>query len=199
MCDYTKDIIPHDRGLIIIGYQGIGKSSIASVENGIIDLESSTFRTDNGGRHADWYVTYCEIAISLAEQGYIVCLSNHSEVRKELYYRHRYNWSETKKSNYDICCIYPNESLTSEWIDILYNRWKETQSGKDLRALIDAESNMTTTIRKLAAESKIPCYSIRRMDYSLIRMINYILAENKNDCELLNKILSEEFTNFVID
>ena len=56
--------------MIISGYQGIGKSSLAGSHN-CIDLESGNFWID-GVRDNDWYKPYCKIANHLSEQGYIV-------------------------------------------------------------------------------------------------------------------------------
>ena len=74
--------------MIIIGYQGIGKSTLAG-KNKCIDLESGNFwfydlETYQKVRHNDWYIPYCNIANHLSEQGYIVFTSSHEVVRNEL-------------------------------------------------------------------------------------------------------------------
>ena len=61
--------------MIYVGYQGIGKSSIAG-KNKCIDLESGNFWVD-GKRDENWYIIYCNIAQHLSEQGYNVFLSSH--------------------------------------------------------------------------------------------------------------------------
>ena len=71
------------KGLIIIGYQGIGKSTAAKHIPNSIDLESSLFKIDNK-RHEDWYMVYAKIAVNLARQGYIVFTSSHKKVVKEI-------------------------------------------------------------------------------------------------------------------
>ena len=68
--------------MIIVGYQGIGKSSLAGVGN-CIDLESSNFWI-NGKRDPEWYKPYCKIADHLSKQGYTVFTSSHEVVRREL-------------------------------------------------------------------------------------------------------------------
>ena len=68
--------------MIISGYQGIGKSSLAG-KNNCIDLESGNFWVD-GKRADDWYKPYCQIANHLSQQGYTVFVSSHEVVRKEL-------------------------------------------------------------------------------------------------------------------
>lgn len=95
--------------MIIIGYQGIGKSTLAG-KNKCIDLESGNFwfydlETYQKVRHNDWYVPYCNIANHLSEQGYTVFTSSHEVVRNEL-----------KKSKEDVFIIYPSIELKDEWI-----------------------------------------------------------------------------------
>ena len=70
-------------GKVVVGYQGIGKSTLAFHNNRVIDLESSNFFVD-GERPANWHIIYCKIARALCKQGYIVCVSSHKEVREEL-------------------------------------------------------------------------------------------------------------------
>lgn len=55
-----------DKGFIVVGYQGIGKSTLANSGNGkYIDLESSNFFVDNN-RASNWATIYANIAESLA-------------------------------------------------------------------------------------------------------------------------------------
>ena len=69
--------------MIIIGYQGIGKSSVSGADSGCIDLESSNFWNE-GVRADDWYIYYCNIALDLSKQGFTVFTSSHKEVREYL-------------------------------------------------------------------------------------------------------------------
>lgn len=57
-------------GQIVVGYQGVGKSTLAYHNRSVIDLESSNFFVD-GKRDEKWYIPYCNIARSLARQGYL--------------------------------------------------------------------------------------------------------------------------------
>ena len=68
-------------GLIICGYPGVGKSSIAGWHN-CIDLESSFFshRADIPQKLDYWVPQYCQVAIDLALQGYTVFTSTHHAV-----------------------------------------------------------------------------------------------------------------------
>ena len=69
--------------MIIIGYQGIGKSTLANIDNAYIDLESSNF-WHKGERYDNWYIYYGKIAESLSRQNYNVFTSSHREVRDYL-------------------------------------------------------------------------------------------------------------------
>ena len=63
--------------MIVIGYQGIGKSTISHASKGnFIDLESGNFWVD-GKRDPEWFKPYCQIALHLHKQGYVVFTSSH--------------------------------------------------------------------------------------------------------------------------
>ena len=85
--------------MIIIGYQGIGKSSLAGPHLGYIDLESSNFKVD-GMKIEGWQKIYCNIAKHLSNQGFKVFLSSHEVVRREL-----------EGCNEDVVIVYPDISL----------------------------------------------------------------------------------------
>ena len=59
--------------MIIIGFPGVGKSSVANPTHtskrftGYIDLESNNFPKTDG-----WEDTYCKVALDLSQQGYDV-------------------------------------------------------------------------------------------------------------------------------
>lgn len=69
--------------MIIIGYPGIGKSTLAGKDHKFIDLESSNFKIEDE-RSEDWYKVYCKVAEDLSRQGYIVFVSSHLAVREAL-------------------------------------------------------------------------------------------------------------------
>ena len=105
--------------MIVIGYQGIGKSTLANRKHGYIDLESGSF-WHNGKRINDWYIYYCQIAEHLSRQGNVVFISSHEPVRKFLL-----------SSNERAICIYPSLLLADEWKQKLYRRYAETDLTKD--------------------------------------------------------------------
>lgn len=152
--------------MIIIGYQGIGKSTLAG-KNNCIDLESGNFwfhdvETYQKVRHNDWYIPYCNIANHLSEQGYIVFTSSHEVVRNEL-----------KKSKEDVFIIYPSIELKDEWIKKLEDRYNQTGLDKDYKALMNAKDRYEENIKELKS-CKLNHYEISTMDYNLEKIIDFI-------------------------
>lgn len=159
--------------MIITGYQGIGKSTLASKRMDVIDLESSCFwnyeeeygeRTGNKTRPKDWYVYYGQVAIDLSKQGYTVFVSCHPQVRE---------WIDKHRGYERFCAIFPSKSIEKEWVDRLQNRYDETKSEKDLAALEHAKNFYKKDIDKLIYECSygIEMYSnavmIDKIDYDL--------------------------------
>lgn len=110
--------------MIIIGYQGIGKSSLARSSANVIDLESGCFWNGNY-RPDDWYVYYCQVAIDLSEQGNTVFTSSHLVVR---------NYLASLPKNELIAVCYPSLELKDEWIEKLRIRYEQTKLSKDEKA-----------------------------------------------------------------
>lgn len=108
--------------MIVIGYQGIGKSTLSNADTKCIDLESGNFRVD-GKRADDWYKAYCKIANHLSEQGYTVFVSSHEVVRNEL-----------MKSKEKVVIVCPSIGLKDKWIEKLENRYAISHLDKDYRA-----------------------------------------------------------------
>lgn len=149
--------------MIIIGYQGIGKSSIAG-KNDIIDLESGNFWFA-GKRRRDWYIYYCNIAESLSKQGYIVFVSSHKVVRD-------YLKNYCKESIY---CVFPSLGLKDQWIERLQNRFNNTKLEKDYKAWKNAEQCYEENITDLTV-SGIQYYSIMDIDYRLQDIVDYLVG-----------------------
>lgn len=141
--------------MIIIGYQGIGKSSLAGRDNKFIDLESGNFWVD-GKRAADWYKPYCQIAEHLSKQGYIVFTSSHEVVRNQL-----------RNSSEVVVVAYPALNLKDMWIDKLEERYRATGLDKDYKALMNAKDRYDDNIRELA-NCDIPYkLMLKNIDYDL--------------------------------
>jgi hypothetical protein len=147
-------------GKVVVGYQGIGKSTLAFHNNLVIDLESSNFFVD-GERPANWYIIYCKIARALCKQGYIVCVSSHKEVREEL--------ARNPASKQVI--IYPTHILKDKWIAKLRYRYEETQSAKDFKALKNAENCFDNNITDLENQENFDKIGFSTMDYNLADLL----------------------------
>ena len=136
--------------MIVIGYQGIGKSSLAGRDYKYIDLESGNFWVD-GKRAEDWYKPYCQIAEHLSKQGYVVFTSSHEVVRNQL-----------RNSREVVVLCYPSLKLKDMWIDKLENRYRDTGLEKDYKALMNAKDRYDDNIQELAT-SNIP-YKLELID-----------------------------------
>lgn len=139
--------------MIIIGYQGIGKSTLAG-KYGCIDLESGNFWVD-GKRAEDWYIPYCQIANHLSQQGFTVFVSSHEVVRKEL-----------EKSKEKVFCVFPAINLKEQWVEKLRERYERTGLEKDFKAYANAEDRYKENISELMRGYHL-FYEIKSMDYSL--------------------------------
>ena len=167
-------IVVRRRGLIIIGYQGIGKTTHAGKDN-CVDLESSLFYLD-GKRPERWWVYYCEVALSLANQGYTVFTSSHKEVRDYLF------TASLPEHVGKVCVFCPTKLMKDEWIQRLEGRYKRTGSRKDYRALMNAKERFEENIVELVTDSSehgIPVYQPSAMDYDLD---DYIFFMRKKYC-----------------
>jgi hypothetical protein len=162
--------------MIVIGYQGIGKSTMAG-QNSCIDLESGNFWVD-GKRAEDWYIPYCQIANHVSEQGYTVFVSSHEVVRNEL-----------KKSKERVVAIVPAVELRDEWVAKLEERYNRTGLEKDYKAWKNAEDRYVENIMEIA-NSGIPVFWINGISY-ILRNILYDLGalkiETVNGHEFLKK------------
>lgn len=182
MCEFKK---LNKTGLIVIGYQGIGKTSIAREHIECIDLESSVFKID-GVRDPNWYVVYVRQAIRLAQQGYIVFVSSHKCVRDEL--------AQYYARSYAILPIFPNTHLKDEWVKRLKKRYKNDPSEKNRIAWKDAKTNFDAEIvdlindRRFDARLRIdgPNQSPHDIWKSIHNACDLfaikIVTENPNDC-----------------
>ena len=151
--------------MILIGYQGIGKSTLAYKNNNFIDLESSNFYHE-GKRHDDWYIYYCNIAVNLSMQGFDVFVSSHEVVRNRL---KLFNPSFTT-----VYCVYPSLDLKECWIKKLKDRYDNDKSEKNYKALMNAVDRYTDNILELK-NSGFKNIEIISVDYDLQTIIaNYV-------------------------
>ena len=165
--------------MIICGYPGIGKSSIAKLNPTFIDLESSNFYMNNvpydyssdqkeapnwDSKPDNWYVYYTNIAIDLSNKDYTVFISCHPEVRRQLEYR----LDEIGSGN--VLVIIPSADIEKEWHDRLEDRYLLTHSPKDLRAL-NHVSNLANVVEDVR-NSTLPAVLIRDIkNYDLRKVL----------------------------
>ena len=145
--------------MIIVGYQGVGKSTVAKNANGFIDLESGNFYV-NGVRDDNWYIVYCQIAKHLSDQGYNVFMSAHKQVRDELL-------------KYDVKrkLVYPSKILQEFWIDRLLKRWQKSALEKDRRAYLGAQQYFIANINELDSQDGFEKIIIDSAPYDLKYML----------------------------
>lgn len=151
------------KGLIICGYPGVGKSSVAGWNN-CIDLESSWFsHNDKGDRiYPDemWCEKYCELAIYLASQGFMVLLSTHQAVINTL----RDCQLMLKHYRVKVVIFAPRPGMKKEWTLRLFNRYMDSEEAKDLRAFVGAIEYWDSKLATIA-HSDFPVYSPDSIDY----------------------------------
>lgn len=148
-----------DKGFIIVGYQGIGKSTMAGKEN-CIDLESGNFWVGNERCNA-WYKIYANMAEHLAKQGYIVFTSSHKVFRDEL-----------RKRNVDFVTVSPSIALKDLWLEKLEQRYNLTKCDKDYKAWQNAVAAYGENIEDLQSEEKH--WVIRSMNYQMTDIVESI-------------------------
>ena len=145
--------------MIVIGYQGIGKSTICKDNPRYIDFESSALKMF-GQRMPNWELPYCQMAIWLSKQGYVVFTSSHKEVREIL------------KGCDEYCiAIVPSLELREEWCAKLKRRYEESGLEKDNLAFLNADSRYKENIIEIMDD--IPnTFLIDNMDYSLKQIVD---------------------------
>ena len=147
--------------MIIIGYPGIGKSTLAFHRMECIDLESSVYnRDEDGSKPYGWERFYCLTAIDLSRQGYTVFVSSHRNVVDFF-----------KAINaHDVYVVCPSKKLKKDWLNKLRLRALTTHSAKDIRAYNRAESHYDEDIDYLES-SHLLYKEITEMNYDLEEIV----------------------------
>lgn len=144
--------------MIIIGFPGIGKSTLASNNDKFVDLESSYFKTPDA-RNEDWVVDYCKLAEILSKNGSIVLVSSHKAVRDYIANMH---------TDEPVACVFPSGGIREQWIKKLEDRYMNSGLDKDYRAFIRARDNYDDDIRELYSDDSIPYkWIITNINYNL--------------------------------
>ena len=160
--------------MIIIGYQGIGKSTLAARDLKYIDLESSNFwfydsETKQKMRHSNWYEMYCNVAENLSKQGYVVFVSSHQQVRERLL-----------KSKEDVVVCVPSLILKDKWIEKLKSRYELTGLEKDYKAYINAADRFSENISEIM-NSGFDLLLITDINYNLENIIEVVIESESNN------------------
>lgn len=156
--------------MIVVGYQGIGKSTICKDNPRYIDFESSALKMF-GRRLPNWELPYCQMAIWLSKQGYVVFTSSHKEVREML------------KGCGEYCiAIVPTLELREEWCAKLKRRYEESGLEKDNLAFLNANSRYKENITEIMDD--VP-------DTFLIDSMDYDLKQIVDKCEKIEKLVRE--------
>lgn len=161
--------------MIIVGYQGIGKSTLAKNHFQCIDLESSNFFVD-GKRDDNWYKVYVNIAKHLSDQGNIVFMSSHKVIREYM-----------NEQNIEFTVICPSLELKEEWLKKLRDRYVETKKDKDFRAWQNAVSGYDEQIKDLMNENNV--ISLEIMDYQLADKVRDGYLNGDEKCNSLESEL----------
>ena len=157
--------------MIVIGYQGIGKSTLVGKNHKYIDLESSNFWVD-GKREIDWYKPYCQIAEHLSQQGYIVFTSSHEVVRRRL-----------RNSSESIVVVVPSRELKDEWIKKLQVRYDQSGLEKDYKALMNAKERYEDNVNEMYLDGffHFSVLEIKSIDYDLEQMLEEEMSDERED------------------
>ena len=164
-------------GAIICGYPGIGKSTLCRTNPRFIDLESSCFYKNKWTNFAngeeiyakceDWYIGYVNLAIDLAKQGYLVCLSCHDVVRARL--------ASICPKDIDVLVIMPGVEIKDVWLNRIRDRYYLSKDEKDKRALEHCEPALERDMED-AILSPLPLVLLRNPDYDLGEVITNALG-----------------------
>lgn len=109
--------------MIICGFAGIGKSQAARRYPNVVDLESTPFEKD--------WVRYVKVAKHMHDNGMIVLLSCHGELRAELRRQGvKYICVVPKLTDWEVYYArYKNRGNTVEFINNIYNNWESWITG----------------------------------------------------------------------
>lgn len=139
------------RGAIIIGYPGIGKTTLSGTHK-FIDLESSNF-TDSQGNHIEnWHEAYIKVAKSLAYLGYRVFISSHSDVYKQF---DDVELNMLSRDDVSVCAVYPSPNIRAEWIAKLQKRYDGDPCKKNLAAYVRAQTYYQSDVTELSHFAKV--------------------------------------------
>lgn len=149
---------------IIIGYAGIGKSTLGGRENGFVDLEVTSFLVNGNNHLENWPPMFVRIALDLSHQGYNVLVTGHSETR-ELF-------KTMNTTGEKIFMCYPSMHLKDLWVKKLHERYVRTGLRKDCGTWFCAKNNFENHIKELVNDAD-------RLGFTKIELndFNYVLKD----------------------
>ena len=167
--------------MIIIGFPGIGKSTLAYNNDKFVDLESSYFKTADV-RNEDWVVEYCQCAVYLSLHGFIVFISSHKVVR---------DYIAKMRTNELVAYVFPSKRIGEQWIKKLEERYMNSGLDKDYRAFIRARDHYDDDIRELYSDGISYKWIITDINYDLEeeieKLIDCIRYSSKRDIVVREK------------
>ena len=150
--------------MIIIGYPGIGKSTLAGRYKEYIDLESSNWNNPDNTKPDNWWWSYGKVAEDLSRQGYRVFVSCHPQVQKYF-----------EESNEYVMVCYPSLHMKDDWTLKLANRYEQDRSMKNLAALNNVDLFYDKQIRALDESTfKHKCV-LKDINYTLDNEIDSVV------------------------
>lgn len=152
--------------MIIIGYPGVGKTSLAGRYNQYIDLESSNFNNVYGEKTEGWHIPYCKVAEDLSKQGYRVFVSCHKEVQEYF-----------NKSNEYVIVVYPAIELKEQWLDRIKKRFENEPSIKNDKALESVDKYYNIHIKSLMNSPFENKLKLKDMNYTLDNEIDNVVLK----------------------
>lgn len=150
--------------MIIIGYPGIGKSTLAGRYKEYIDLESSNWNSPDNTKPDNWWWSYGKVAEDLSRQGYRVFVSCHPQVQKYF-----------EESNEYVMVCYPSLHMKDDWTLKLAHRYEQDRSMKNLAALNNVDLFYDKQIKALdESVFKHKCV-LKDMNYTLDTEIESVI------------------------
>ena len=147
--------------MIVIGYPGVGKSTVSKRNIRYVDFDSSPFSNKE-----QWESDYVFNAEMLSSHGHVVFVSAHKAVQELL-----------KNSKEKVVVVYPALRLHDFWIEKLKTRYIKTQNDGDYRALSRCVSHYCEDILELKG-LPFPQIKIDEENYDLESMLSEY--ENSN-------------------
>ena len=161
-----------EKGLVIISYPGIGKTSFAGKDNCIV-LESGHFWVGDR-KDEDWAIVYAKLALDLASQGYTVFVNSQKEVREA------FKTLQIPENVGKIVIFCPDHRYKNEWIEKVENRFKTSRRNKDYKSWQRVLNHFDEDIFDLINDNDFPVYQPAYLDYDLW---NYIHKMRNDWCK----------------